>query len=361
MRLAKSLNFPQVADRWQASPTLSKISSVLCKLQPGHFPVDAVYALPLGLQSSPAFASVKEHAESALLSVFGDALTVATSPTLIGRFVYLPYPAVLVILQSNTLVTDAEATVLLLLKDWCYGDPGQACTHDELQQLHSHIRYSRLSAPFLTELCDDLVISPLTNKQSMELVYFRMLSVRAQKASMSLKFLDNPEGWYLPPRASTTNSSVTPIILTLRMSESHLHKLLYAAFVQEDTVEVCAEIASERTYAHGFWWVLQICCQSEGIWCAIKVCAAVSFLDSTDERQTFGITCDYSIRICGETPAFDMMLDAGEEEPVDSVGSGVFVEDENGLPSGPKEIKWWKPHVVNGFITIEATVSRIYN
>ncbi|MEW5305846.1 MAG: hypothetical protein WDW36_008361 [Sanguina aurantia] len=112
------LQMMEVADRWQAPLALTALSSVLCKLQPDLFPTAAAYSLPETLQTAPAFAQVKARALASLLAVFGDAVAVATSHTLVRDFVNLPAAAVHTLLRNDALVTDAEATVLLLLSEW---------------------------------------------------------------------------------------------------------------------------------------------------------------------------------------------------------------------------------------------------
>lgn len=112
---------------------------------------------------------MRAQASASLLTVFGDALEIATNPTLLMRFISLPQAAVLTILQSSSLVSDAEATVLLLLSEYLSSANGKACNETEQQQLNASIRYSCLSAPYLAELCDALHTPPLTMQQRSEL------------------------------------------------------------------------------------------------------------------------------------------------------------------------------------------------
>ncbi|MEW5305840.1 MAG: hypothetical protein WDW36_008355 [Sanguina aurantia] len=219
------LQMMKVADRWQAPQALAALSSVLCKLQLGDFPTAAVYALPLGLQTSPAFAAVKAQAAVCLDHVFGDAAATAATPTLVAAFLLLPQAAVRALLQSETLSTDAEATVLLLLSEWCQGEFGQACTTEELQQLNVSIRYSHLSISYLTELCESLHSPALTSKQRMELLYFRAIPGPAQEKCAELGSLCNPDGWYLPARPKPAKNDGSTLTLTLELSEVEICKL----------------------------------------------------------------------------------------------------------------------------------------
>ncbi|MEW5305838.1 MAG: hypothetical protein WDW36_008353 [Sanguina aurantia] len=163
------LQMMKVADRWQAPQALASFSTVLCKLQPDDFPIAETFSLPAGLQVSPGFAAVKACARDSLMSLFGSAAAVATKPALLLRFLCLPLLAVFELLGSDALCTDAEATVLLLLSEWIVSENGMACCEEELQQLNGCIRYGRLSAPYLTELCSSLHTPPLTHPQQMEL------------------------------------------------------------------------------------------------------------------------------------------------------------------------------------------------
>ncbi|MEW5308184.1 MAG: hypothetical protein WDW38_000161 [Sanguina aurantia] len=211
----------QVADCWQAPQAVAALSSVLCKLQPDLIPAAAVFALPLGLQSSPSFAALKTLAATSLLLTFGSATAIATDAPLLDRFLSLPHTAVLELLQSDKLETDAEATVLLLLSDWCCGTKGAACSEEELQQLNAFIRYSRLSTPYLTELCQHLHTPLLTVEQRMELLHMRALPEAARERSVVLRFTKNPDTWYQPcrPSSAAVKRQVAARI-TLRLSET---------------------------------------------------------------------------------------------------------------------------------------------
>lgn len=95
---------------------MKALSTVLCKLEPGLVPFVAGYEILIGLQSSNFFAAIKVQTDSCLLSVLGNAAAIATSLLLLENFISLPQAALLTLLPSNQLVT--EATLLLLLNEW---------------------------------------------------------------------------------------------------------------------------------------------------------------------------------------------------------------------------------------------------
>ncbi|MEW5315867.1 MAG: hypothetical protein WDW38_007268 [Sanguina aurantia] len=58
------------------------------------------------------------------------------------------------ILKSPKLMADAEASVLLLVSSWLEQPTGQSCSEAEVLELQSLTRYSRLSRPYVTGLCE---------------------------------------------------------------------------------------------------------------------------------------------------------------------------------------------------------------
>lgn len=195
----------QVADLWQARGPANAASRILCLLPPSSFPITSVYTLPPGLKSFPLFSAVMIAAGNSLLATYGDALAVITTPVLLEQLNLLPQPAVLALLQSDKVVTDAEASVLLLVCGWAMNPVGHACSEEEKEELNNHIRYSRLSPPYLTDLCAYNTLPSLTSRQLQELWAFSGLKDETEWDAGNAA---DPVQWYLPRRRKTTPTKV---------------------------------------------------------------------------------------------------------------------------------------------------------
>lgn len=347
-----------MADRWQAPLALTAISSVLCNLQPDLFPIGAAYTL---LQNSAAFAPVKARASTSLLSIFGDATAVATSPPLLGHFLSLPHSAVLVLLQSDRLVTDAEATVLLLLSEWCDGAQGRACSEKQLQKLNRHIRYSRLSKHYLTDLFEGLHTPSLTTKQRMELLHFQSFPEDGQRLLDQLDSLNNPAGWYLPSRTSASEGGEATLRVTMNIPEAEVYRFVSAIKAMKNGGPPPQAISSTPLYAQGFWWTLQLSGVDGDPWCGLKVHGMSSLLSgSLRQELQHGVMCDFRIFLVGRTSEHDMPHFAKTMCPVGSEGMGADIDEvDEKLQCGPLEARWWRQFVVDGCIRIVASVSHV--
>lgn len=141
----------QIADTWQANGLLTATANKLLGMDATLFPLSACFSLPPVLKAATAFASVMAHAEEILLATFGNAQHVITTPALLHSLLSLPLPALFTLLNSPKLETDSEESVLLLVSGWCGEPTGQACSAEQIYELHSLIRYSRLSPPYLSK------------------------------------------------------------------------------------------------------------------------------------------------------------------------------------------------------------------
>lgn len=357
--LSASLVSTQVADRWQAPLALTALSSVLCTLQPDLFPIAAAYSLPETLQTAPAFAQVKARALESLLAVFGDAVAVATSHTLVREFVKLPAAAVQTLLRSDALVTDAEATVLLLLSEWCDGPQGDGCSERKLRQLNSSIRYGRLSAPYLTDLFYSLHTPRLSTAERLELLYFQSLSTQSQAAVIDRGDLRNCAPWYLPRRRAPSENPVTLLPLTLRFSEAELHRLLQHVQDKKDGKRVQHfELSSAAGYAHGFWFEFVLYSSRAGkLCCGIFPYGVSSLLDGNEKiNLNHSIICSCSAWLMGSTVASDRVLLTDIDCPINRNGLGSYVAKATSEILEPMDKLWWQPYVVDGLLSIEAIV-----
>lgn len=292
-------------------------------------------------------------------SVFCDARAIATTPALLGSFLSFPHHAVLSLLNSDTMLTDAEATVLLLLSEWCHGDRGKACTKEELQELNACIRYSRLSMPYLTELCTHLHTPLLTLEERMELLHFDSLSEYLQGAILQNGSHINPSGWYLPRRKSQGDAHTDGVTLTLKVPQADLYALLQAIKDNPSCSPFLQEISSKAVYAQGFWWMLQLARSHEsGLWCGI-VATGVSSLLTQDANMPLhlGISSNHSMKLVGKVAAQDTMFSVMQACLVNSNGTGnEYFSPGDGDNSQVLEREWWEPYVVDGSITLIAEV-----
>lgn len=350
-----------MADRWQAPYALTAISSLLCKLQPDAFPIVAVFSL---LQNSPEFEPIKSYATKSLVAVFGNAHIVATEPALTQQFLLLPHIAVLELLKSDMLLTDAEATVLLLLSEWSNGKLGRACSVNELERLHDHIRYSHVSIPYLTELCESLHGICITYKSTMELFYYLNL-VHNKSDNGCQGSLFNPQACYLPARKTAGHTNPT-MFLHLEVSEAQLSRFLRKARIcqydESGTLSPLLEshkLSCQPLYCQGFWFTLELSTHSGEVWCKLVARGVLNLLDMNAwSNFNHGIECDVMIDIRG---AFgnDVTLYTQEGyKPVSSLGIGgpIRGRDRKTILS-PMDLQWWQPHMIHQCVTFAARFS----
>lgn len=299
--------------------------------------------------------------------MFGDAAAVASSKPLLEQFLCLPHAAVLALLQDETLVTDAEATVLLLLSEWCNGEQGKACTEAELQQLNGCIRYGSLSTPYLTELCTHLHTPSLAMEERMELVFYQTLCAESQTVGLKLHWFKNPGGWYLPRRPTPLSCSDAGTVakMTLKVTQADLLKFLRAAKLKKsgsrevlDTSANPLEFISEPLYSHGFWWTLDLSATGGIPWCGLLAHGVASLQASCDDNtllNSHGVSCRFKVSIVAN-PGL-LHYKSTYHEPVNSSGIGCIFDEENNVDA--LNAKWWQPHMVDGCITLEARILEI--
>lgn len=258
-------------------------------------------------------------------------------------------------------MTDAEATVLLLLSEWCEAEQGKACTEDELAKLNSCIRYSRLSTPYLTELCTSLHSPLLTVEQRMELLYFRSLSQDLQKDVQEMDNLKNQSSWYLPCRPARSDADVDALSMTLKIPATEMYAFLQACKDSMSGGRVPARLSSNMIYAQGFAWALLLSRSDEGyMWFGVSSSGISSLRkfgrlaeDATIPLSHLGIYCRRAIRALGSSALHDVVL----THSADGVANTFGVGNDCGAPEGGMMDKeWWQPHVLDGFITFVATV-----
>lgn len=330
----------QVADLWQSPDPLDEASRLLC-LETASFPILDAYILPPVLQESRAFAEVMAAAQVTLLTRFGDAAHIIQTPALLRQFLTLPYLALLALVKSPKLTTDAEASVLQLVSSWL-GDSVQ-----QLQKLHGVIRYSRLSSTYLSELCDEFRLPQLTRKQLLELMNFCSLPSNQQQTWVKQGY-ENPAGWYLPQRP-TPPQHKSGVRLSLLVTRIDLKRLL--AGVLEHTPERMNR-TSVPVYAKGFMWKLCLSVQDGELFCLITAWAPASL-----DTMTPGLLAAHGVLSC-----IRIQIHADEEvlqlcqfdKFVCRGGHGVQMTGPAGKFKNASQLDWWARFMVYNCVKFTA-------
>lgn len=305
------------------------------------------------LQASRAFKSVMAAAEAALLAIFGNTRDIIASPALLKKFLALPQPALLALLQSPTFATDAEASVLLLVSTWIKGSVGVDCSAEDTLALNSEIRYSRLSRPYLTDLCDSLVLPDLTRGELRELWAYTTLPPENQKDWADTDKL-NPVQWYLPARPRVTGVNSVAAKLTLDVTEADLRRVL-AGIRKKGTA---IRLVSPSVYAEGFMWTLELALDDDGtVWCVVIAKGLLTAVDMTNTIDIdHGVTCFSSIQIMAAEP---LQLHLAKRHLVITNGSGPQLGALVGQFKDAAGLEWWTKYIVEGRVRFQGIIKSI--
>lgn len=341
-------NPSQVADLWQAHSPAATASKMLC-LRTEHFPVSECYSLPPGSTASTVFSDVMAAAEASLLAEFGDACAIVKSPALAERFLSLPQPAMLALLQSPELKTDAEATVLLLLNSWTEEPAGMACCAEQVDELYAWVRYSRISRPFLAGLCDLGQAPQLKPKQLLELWEFCSLPSETMWVTDAQH---NPAGWYLPKRPIPP-AHESRVQLQLVVTEAALRHLLGRV---GDASLVDFVHASEAVYAEGYMWRLEFATDGGNLWCTVNARGVPSLKGmAAGFHLSNGVICTFSLQIDAVVP-FEIHESMLWVIHTDGAGSSFTAPDGEANSEDPTRIEWWARYIVDGRVSFTAVV-----
>lgn len=334
----------QVSDLWQAAGPADAASKLLC-LNTSSFPITSVYSLPEVLRLSSAFAPVMAAAETSLLAAFDNAPAIIKSPPLLQRFLHLPHSALLALLQSPGLCTDSEESVLLLVSAWREAATGQACSDEQMDTLNSHIRYGRLSRPYLTILCDVLQLPKLKREHITELWAFYTLPERFVWSTESAL---NPVPWYLPARPTPTAHESCK--LQLVVTKAQLKQLLALLSVADANLS----IKSKAMYADGFVWTLALAVENGKLWCAVAAHGLLSVQDlDTCVDFVHGNICDFNIFLQAADP---FQLNSSECMPISSEGAGTCMSGPDGDYKDSAQLTWWEEYIVDGCVRLTAEI-----
>lgn len=337
----------QLADIWQAPIAAEAASNILC-LMTDSFPISEIHSLPEVLKASCTFSAVVAAAEVALLSIFGNAPHIITSPPLLQRFFRLPHSALLALLQSPKLATDTEESVLLLVSGWCEEPMGHACSAAQVDALNSEIRYGILSCTCLTHICDLLTLPKLDRGQLLEL--WRHSCMRGESSNRRWGDL-NPAQWYLPQRPTVTQDT-SGAKIRLLIAEADLRVLLAAI----GNVEAEVVHKSTPVYAAGFMWTLELSVYKGVLWCAVNAQGLSSIRVMDQPVPIFnGITC--SSRIVIEAAA-QFELHQAYYQSFDTDGTGVLMVGPEGRHQGSAQIEWWADYIVDGSVCLRALMDQ---
>lgn len=313
------------------------------------FPVAAAYSLPPGLQASTDFSTIMAHAELSLLATFGDALHIIRSPVLLQHFLSLPQPCLLALLQSPGLTTDSEESVLLLLSSWLEQPVGQLCSTEQVLELNSLIRYSRLSRPYLTGLCDSLQLPQLTRAQLLELSAF--CSLRTEQF-WGTETHNNPQGWYSQPRPTPTPHE-SGVRLSMVVAEAELARLLAALESDRDV----SPLETQAVYAEGFLWTLDLHVSNQHLWCTVKA-RGLKSIQSMDQGLTLAHAVPRALTIQIDAPE-PLIISSSTYIPVHTKGAGVRLAGVRSDFSESAHMDWWAKYVVDGCVRLSAVTKAV--
>lgn len=249
IELCKPLVMSQVAVRWSVSTCIEACIKALCGCKPT---LDLLMVYPAWPDTR--FNNLVYDATQQFLGEFLDAPSVMYKASCLKRLTALPQAAMLALLTSDFLKTDAEATVLLLLKAWHDANRG-SCSSLQLQALKTGVRYSRLSPAYICGVLPHLPDFSLTPEQTREL----WLSTTVGRGdARRLKELAGtcPKGWYLPTRYAS--EPCMTVSLTVNESDLTRHVAAVMKMRGRGKGKAPAEIRSKKVFGYGYEWTLSL-------------------------------------------------------------------------------------------------------
>lgn len=338
----------QVADRWEAAGLLAEASKALC-LDTTTFPTLQVFCLPDVLRASAGYSAVMEAGKAQLLNTFGDARSIITTRSLLRDFLALPGNALTALLQNPNFKTDAEESVLMLARCWCDKGQGKDCSQEQLHDINSCIRYSRLSAPHSIGLCSESSLPLPTTAQLSELLEHKFLP---NGVSWSDDQICCPQQWYLPKRL-TCNSSIQ---LTLTVGLDKLKQML--------SPPAATTTASRPVYGAGFMWSIKFGTNYGKLKCGVYVhgLASVSY-QAAPGRVSLkrGIAAEYSLTLHSSAPAginLVLIQATGRPRMIKSSGAAVDMEWSGDVYKDADKLEWWAPYIKDDGVHFSAVVTR---
>ncbi|MEW5320434.1 MAG: hypothetical protein WDW38_011509 [Sanguina aurantia] len=250
----------KVADRWDVPACIKACQASLLALSNFKFPISTVFSLSSTFCPSLAISELLAEAGIRLLNLFGDAPSVMRHPAKLKKLKRLPQSAMLALLLSDKLTTDAEATVLQLLLAW-YTCNKSSCDEDELEELKAGVRYSRLTPAYLCGMLP-LLPEPEFAVTIEEANHLRLdASFRTEFEAEERQRLNGPcpKGWFLAERPFL-GSSLADNFIKVRLKIPQNELLLHAAAVSKMRGGGSAPegILSPRGYGCGYDWRISL-------------------------------------------------------------------------------------------------------
>lgn len=248
----------QVADRWDVSSCIKACKEALFALADSRFPINAVFLLPATFCLSPAIDELLTEAKVHLLNIFGNAPAVLRSKSKLQRLQRLPASAMLALLSSDALTTDAEASVLLLLRSWHESNQLE-CSKEQLFTLKKAVRYSWLARAYI---CNMLPLMPgfgVTLQQASEL--WMKVESRGMYEDWEWECFSRacPKSWFLPERQAPPRSRPDrTMTLQLKVPQSDLLQHVAAVAKMRDGDAPPPTLSSAPMYGFGYDWILEL-------------------------------------------------------------------------------------------------------
>lgn len=347
----------QVADQWEVPSCVDACKEFLLGLSDSHFPIQAVFSLPSHFYSNDVFQELLAEADVCLRNEFGDAVSCLRNISRLHKFTQLPYQAILALLKCDSLTTDDEATVLLLVYMW-FDSNRATCSTEQLQQLKSGVRYSRLSVPFI---CCMLPLMPdfqVTLQQANELCMFKSFADCSNANLVNLRLGGAcPNDWYLAVRDNEIYKT-DAITLTLEVSEFQLLAHVAAVAKMRAGGDPPPKISSEKEYGFGYDWVLSL--SSNSVPTALSI--DVEVFSHTDSQALAVAVCEITFMFPG-TVDEDEDEDEDGDHTIDAVvtsNSPASVTNMFGIAAavlgGDRSLGPWEQFLVGGVLCLEASL-----
>lgn len=316
------------------------------------FPISTVFSLSSTFCPSLAISELLAEAGIRLLNLFGDAPSVMRHPAKLKKLKRLPQSAMLALLLSDKLTTDAEATVLQLLLAW-YTCNKSSCDEDELEELKAGVRYSRLTPAYLCGMLP-LLPEPEFAVTIEEANHLRLdASFRGEFEAEERQRLNGPcpKGWFLAERPFLGSSSADNFIkVRLKIPQNEL--LLHVAAVSKMRGGGTAPegILSPRVYGCGYDWRISLV--SRDVDQALGVQLHV-MLPSDDKTGYVVAHCTIKMMLPHETharPHEQVMVSNNLQTWLDMFGVAEQVL------GGDSSLGPWAKYLINGHLIVEAEI-----
>lgn len=270
------------------------------------------------------------------------------------QWLRLPYAAVLAILTSDKIFTDSEDTVLMLLSWWLEEHEGKKCTaSEELSKLQGAIRYSRLSAAYLTQAVPHLSRLCVGEKYMLELLEVQSWEAKsaAPFPEQLLQDLSLPAGWLKPARQS--NSSLK-CYLNLDIYEADLRAKFKNASTRKTRGPMVADFTTSAT-VRGFRVTLRLGFGQPGkLVCALDMHAQLPRWDTLMDMWP-GVP--YEVMVSLVDPNRDEQLKLQKRGLVLGHVAWTLNELAPNHSGDPFELAWWDPFLTRGRVRLTAAIS----